>query len=64
MVVTNSSLKEPDCIYQYYMGQWGGCRFQETFDQKMNVKHINVYSLSVIFFLEAALKCRPRAIEA
>ena len=47
------------------MGQGGGGRFQETFDQKMNVKHMNVFSLSVIFsFLEAALKRRPRAIQA
>ena len=31
----------------------------------MNVKHMNVFSLSVIFsLLEAALKRRPRAIQA
>ena len=60
MVVINSSLKEPDSIYQYYMGQWGEGRFQENVDEKINAKHMNVYSFSV---LEAA-KRRPRAIEA
>ena len=49
------------------MGQGGGGRFQETFDEKiyghLNVKYVNVYSISV-FFLEAALKRRPRATKA
>ena len=52
--ILDSSLKEPDSIYQYYMGQGGvGRRFQETFDEKMNVKHMNVYSLSVTFFFKS-----------
>ena len=42
--------------------------FGETFGEKiyghLNVKHLDVYSLSVIFILEAALKRRPRVAEA
>ena len=49
-VVPNSSLKEPESIYQYYMGQEGGGLFYETFEEQMNVKYMNVYSLSVILF--------------
>ena len=41
------------------MGQRGGSRFQETFDENnyghFYVKHMNVYSVSVLFS-EAALK--------
>ena len=50
------------------MGQVSGSCFGETFDEKMyghlNVKYLDVYSLSVIFFLKAALKRRPRVTEA
>ena len=58
----------PDSIHQYYVGQRGGCRFKETLMRKtfygyINVKHMNVYSISVIY-LEAELKRRPRAPEA
>ena len=56
-MVTNSSLKEPDFIYQYYMSQEGARgRFQETFDEKMNAKHMNVYSIGVIFFFKSCIK--------
>ena len=51
MVVTNSNLKEPNSIDQYYMGKAGGGRFYKTFDYKMKLK-------------EAVLKRLPRAIEA
>ena len=63
-VVPNSSLKEPESIYQYYMGQEGGGLFYETFEEQMNVKYMNVYSLSVILFFRSSLKRRLRAIEA
>ena len=51
------------------MGQWGGGRFYQPFDKRMyghlNVKHINVYSLSVIFFFRSCIKTlTERAIEA
>ena len=55
-VVPNTSLKESESIYQYYMGQEGGGCFYETFEEQMNVKHMNVYSLSVIFFFRSSLK--------
>ena len=41
MVVTNSSLKEPDSTYQYCMDQGGEGRFQETFNEKINETHMD-----------------------
>ena len=42
------------------MGQGVGGRFYETFDEKMyghlNVKHMNAYSLGVIFFSRSYIK--------
>ena len=67
MAVTNSNLRAWFYSSISY-GQVGGGCFEETFDEKrdrhLNVKHMNVYSLSVIFFFEAALKRRLRATEA